>query len=148
MDFTISGSISELPAVDERLAAPETRFEVIDGKAVTVAPADEPHAERHGALAALVRAHRADGYAVAVDMLTRTSFTDDIAPDVSLYRAARDPTTGGRRLEEMAFEIASTESIGRVAGKAAKLAARGVRRIFAIDVERARVLEWATDASQ
>jgi len=148
MVFTTSGSISELPAVDERLAAPETRSEVIDGKAVFVAPADEPHAEAHGALAALVRAHRAGGYAVAVDMLTRTSRRDDIAPDVSVYPAARDPRTGGRRLEELAFEIASTETLGHVAAKAAKLAARGVRRIFAIDVGRARALEWAKDAAQ
>ena len=147
MISTTSGSRSQ-PAIDERLAAPETPFEVIDGKAVFVAPADEPHAEAHSALDGLVRAHRADGYAVAVDMLTRTSRTSDIAPDVSLYPAARDARTGGRRLEELAFEIASTESLGHAAAKAARLAARGVRRIFAIDVDRGRAHEWARDASQ
>lgn len=148
MISTTSGSRSELPPIDERLAAPETHIEVIDGKAVTVAPADEPHAERHGALAALLRAHRAGGYSVAIDMLTRTSLMDDVAPDASVYPAARDPVTGRRRLEELAFEIAAAESLGRVAAKAAKLAERGVRRIFAIDVDRARALEWDQGASQ
>ena len=143
-----SGARPELPQVDERLAAPETRFEVIDGEAIYGAPADEPHGNLHGALAALVRAHRGEGYEVAIDMLTRTSRTDDIAPDVSLYPAAHDPRTGGRQLEELAFEIASTQSLGRVAVKAVKLAARGVRRVFAVDVERARVLEWDQSASQ
>jgi Uma2 family endonuclease len=148
MVFITPGSISDLPAVDDQLATPEARFEIIDGRQVYVAPALEPHGAAHSALDALVRAHRADGYAVAVDMLTRTSRRDDVAPDISVYPAARDPETGGRRLEELAFEIVSTESLAHAAAKAAKLAARGVRRVFAIDVERARALEWSRDAAQ
>jgi Uma2 family endonuclease len=148
MVFITPGSISELPAVDDRLATPEARFEIIDGRPVYVPPAHEPHGVAHSALDALVRAHRADGYAVAVDMLTRTSRRDDVAPDISVYPAARDPETGGRRLEELAFEIVSTESLAHAGAKAAKLAARGVRRIFAIDVERERALEWSSDAAQ
>src|SRR6185503_4016540 len=55
-----------------------------------------------------------------------------------------DPRTGGRQLEQLAFEIVSTQSLGDATDKAAKLATRGVRRVFAIDVARARVLEWST----
>jgi hypothetical protein len=47
-------------------------------------------------------------------------------------------------LEQLAFEILSTQSLSDAAGKAIKLATRGVRRVFAIDVARSRVLEWST----
>jgi hypothetical protein len=139
---------SEVPEVDERLAEPEARQEVEDGRVVHVAPADEPHAERHASRAALLKAHRAEGYSVAADMLTRTSKVDDIAPDVSVYPTARNPRAGGRQLEELAFEIVSTESLGHARGRAVKLASRGVRRVFALDVERERALEWSREMEQ
>jgi hypothetical protein len=86
----------------------------------------------------------AAGYDAAVDMLTRTSVREDMAPDASVFPAARDPQTGGRQLEELAFEIVSTERLGHAAKKARSLSSRGVRRIFAVDVERRRGLEWST----
>lgn len=138
-----SDSRSPLPAVDERLVAPETRYEIEHGRVVYVPPADEPHGTRHAKLAAVVTAHRAASFDVAVDMLTRTSRIDDVAPDVSVFPAARDSATGGRQLEQLAFEVASTESLGHAAVCAASLVARGVRRVFAIDVERDRALEWS-----
>jgi Uma2 family endonuclease len=134
----------ELPPVDERLAEPETRFEVHDGVLVHVPPADEPHGTLHSKVSALVEAHAAAEFDVASDMLTRTSKTNDVAPDVSVFPRARDPRTGGRQLEQLAFEIVSTQSLSGAAGKAAKLASRGVRRVFALDVERARALEWSS----
>ena len=76
-------------------------------------------------------------------MLTRTSKVDDFAPDVSVYPDAPDPITGVRQLEGLAFEIVSTQSLGHAGRKAAKLTGRGVRRVFAIDVERSRALEWS-----
>jgi hypothetical protein len=39
--------------------------------------------------------------------------------------------------------VVSTQSLAKAGGKAAKLAGRGVRRVFAIDVERPRALEWS-----
>jgi Uma2 family endonuclease len=135
-----------LPDVDERLAVPETRYEVIDGKPVYVSPADKPHGEIHLALAALVKAHVADGFSAAVDLLTRTSLVDDIAPDVSVYPAA--PTArGGRQLEHLAFEIASKQALSKVADKARRLAGRGVRRVFAVDLKKGRVLEWMAETA-
>jgi hypothetical protein len=95
------------------------------------------------AIAALIEAHTGFDFEAAADLLTRTSKVDDIAPDVSVSPDAPDPRTGGRQLEQLAFEIVSTQSLGRAAAKAAKLAVRGVRRVFAIDVARACVLEWS-----
>lgn len=134
--------------VDERLIMPESGYEVIDGWVVEVAPSDELHGTRHSKLSALLEAHAADEYDVASDMLTRTSATNDLAPDASVFPSARHPETGGRQLEELAFEVVSTESLSHAGTKAARLSERGVRRVFALDVERKRALEWsrATDA--
>ena len=129
--------------MDERLAASESRYEIIDGKVSYVAPADEPHGSRHSKISALLEAYAADGYDVASDMLTRTSEKGDMAPDASVFPRARDPQTGGRRLEELAFEVVATERLGHAAKKARALVARGVRRVFAIDVERRRALTWS-----
>ncbi len=129
--------------MDERLVMPETRFEVIDGKVEFVPPSDEPHGSRHSKISALLEAYAAAGYDVASDMLTRTSTKGDMAPDASVFPSARDPHTGGRQLEELAFEVLSTERLGHAAKKARALAERGVRKIFAIDVERKSALVWS-----
>lgn len=108
-------------------------------------PADEPHGTTHFALAYALAAHLAEGHAGAVDMLTRTSEDSDFAPDASIYPAARDPETGRRQLEELAFEIVSEQWIGVPTEKARELAGRGVRRIFCIVVKKGRVLEWSRE---
>ena len=145
MPSVVSRVDSDLPAIDDRLVEPDTRYEMYDGELVYVSPVDPPHGERHLQLAALIEAHTGFEFEAAADLLTRTSRVDDIAPDVSVYPDAPDPRTGGRQLEQLAFEIISTQSLGRATTKAVKLTARGVRRVFAIDVERSRVLEWSTD---
>lgn len=136
---------TELPAVDERLIAPETGYEIDDGMLVHVAPSDEEHGVNQCAVGALLRAHRSPLHEVATDMLTRTSERDDFAPDASVYPSARDPVTGGRQLEELAFEVLSTQRLGHAGTKAAKLAARGVRRVFAVDVAKHRAFEWSRE---
>lgn len=133
--------MSEIPP-DERLVAPGSRYEIIDGQVVYVPPADEPHGTSHVSLGAIVKAHIAAGYTAAVDMLTRTSRVDDIAPDVSVFPSART-AKGGRQLEVLAFEIASTQSLSSAGDKARRLVQRGVRRVFALDLSRRRVLEWS-----
>jgi hypothetical protein len=122
---------------------PESGFEIVGGQVVAVSPAHEPHGSQHAKLSAILEAHCAPGYNAASDMLTRAGWREDFAPDGSIYPLARDPVTGGRQLEELAFEIVVTESIAHAGTKAAKLRARGVRRVFAIDVERGRCLEWS-----
>ncbi|MEO5728172.1 MAG: Uma2 family endonuclease [Byssovorax sp.] len=132
------------PDIDERLVMPETRFEIIDGEVEYVPPSDEPHGTRHSKISALLEAYAARGYDVASDMLTRTSLKGDMAPDASVFPAARDPRTGGRQIEELAFEVLSTERLGHAAKKARALTDRGVRQVFAIDVERKRALVWSS----
>jgi hypothetical protein len=134
---------AKLPAVDARLVEPETRYEMHGGELAHVSPADPPHGSRHLQLCALVEAHTGPEFEAACDLLTRTSEIDDVAPDVSVYPEAHDPETGGRQIEELAFEVVSTQSLGDAGEKAAKLVARGVRRVFAIDIARSRVLEWS-----
>jgi hypothetical protein len=64
---------------------------------------------------------------------------------VSVFPSARDEETGGRRLEELAFEVVSTERLNKAGAKAQKLSDRGVRRVFAIDVARKRAFEWSSE---
>jgi len=132
-----------LPEIDDRLIQPETPYEVLDGVVMYVSPADDPHAERQAQLVALLSAHVGLDYQVACELLTRTSFIDDFAPDASVYPAARHPVTGRRQLEELAFEVVSRQAMSVSARKAAKLVARGVRRVFAINVERSLAFEWS-----
>lgn len=139
---TASHPSSLLPP-DERLVVPDQGYELVGGQVVAVNPAKEPHARRHAKLTALLEAYAAEGYAVACDMLTRAASNEDFAPDASVYPSARDPSTGGRQLEELAFEVVATESLSHAGLKAESLSRRGVRRIFAIDVERERGLEWS-----
>lgn len=103
---------SPLPAVDEHLVVSEAGYEIVDGVLVHVSPSYEPHASRHSKISALLEAHTDLEFDVAVDMLTRTSETTDRAPDVSVFPSERDPKTGGRQLEHLAFEVVSTESLG------------------------------------
>lgn len=136
-----------LPAIDDRLVEPETRYEVRRGELVHVSPADPPHAERHLQLCALIEAHIGMAFEAACDLLTRTTEVDDIAPDVSVYPEAPHPETGGRQLEHLAFEVVSTQGLKDAGDKAADLRARGVRRVFAIDVARSQALEWSAETA-
>lgn len=99
---------SSRPAVDARLVMPETRYGVEDGRLVYCAPAGEPHASRHSKVQAILEAYVREEYDVACDMLTRTSEDRDAAPDASVFPLARDPQTGGRQIERLAFEVLGT----------------------------------------
>jgi Putative restriction endonuclease len=132
-----------LPDVDDHIAPPETRIEYLDGKKIITMPALPPHATKHSQVAVVASAHVAEGYEVAVDMLTRTSKTSDFAPDVSIFPSAPDPKTKGRQLEELAFEVASKQALKVPTDKARKLVARGVRRVFCVLLKKGRLLEWS-----
>jgi hypothetical protein len=68
----------------------------------------------------------------------------DVATDTSIRRQGKDPATGSRYLEEIAFEVVSTQSAVDVTEKAEEMHKRGVRRIFAIFVKGPRrVCEWS-----
>jgi len=134
---------ARLPAVDDLTLDEDSHAEILDGQRVMLAMgANEPHATFHFDLAGVLRSYVAKGYEGAVDMLTRTDHKNEFAPDVSVFPAERDPTTGGRQVEQLAFEIVDTSDWDKLSDKARKLKARGVRRIFAVDVNDQTVCEW------
>jgi len=103
MPSRTSPADDELPAIDDNLVVSETRYEVLDGELVYVSPADDAHGTRHLQVGALVEAHVHPAFEVAIDMLTRTSKVDDIAPDVSVFPDGPDPVTGRRQLQQLTF---------------------------------------------
>ncbi len=122
--------------------APESRAEIVDGTVYQTMGSNQPHGTRHFAAAHVFAGALADGYEGAVDMLTRADEDTDAAPDISVFPSGEDEVTGGRKLEEIAFEVLDTERMSHATKKVEKLAARGVRRLFAIRVAERKVYEW------
>jgi hypothetical protein len=131
-----------LPAVDDRLVAPEAHAQILDGRVIRTMGSNRPRGTQHFEATGVFFSALADGYAGAVDMLTRLDEDSDAAPDISVFPAAPDPQTGGRQLEEIAVEVLDTERMSHATDKVEKLAARGVRRLFAIRVASRTVYEW------
>jgi hypothetical protein len=94
-----------------------------------------------------VRGLVAPGYQVSTDLLTRLGKESDFASDSSIRKKGDDPATGSRYLEEVAFEVVSTQSDRDVTEKAEEMHERGVRRIFAVFVKGSRrVCEWSPES--
>lgn len=154
--------IGPQPHVDDHIVEPGTREEMLHGRRLRALPAKPSHACLHSRLAYVLEAHLADAYFGALDLLTRTSFDSDFASDASICPADPDPMTGGRQLEELAFEICSRQGLKIPTEKARELIRRGVRRVFCLVVpatevwntntgrsrrnQRSRLLEWAPEA--
>jgi Putative restriction endonuclease len=119
--------------------------EVIGGRRVVAFPAEAPHADQHGELQYVLRAHVAPGYVAAVDLLTRVDQKSDFASDVCVRREGVDPQTGKRHLEELAFEVVSEQTEQDVSEKVPRMHRRGVRRIFAIFIKSRQVCEWSSE---
>lgn len=132
------------PRVDDRLVRPETREERVDGELVLAVPANDPHADQHHHLNYVTRGVLAPGYVGATDLLTRFDDVSDFATDTCIRREGIDPATGTRHLEEVAFTIVSEQSLHDITARTKRIAARGVRRIFAIFVE-GEVREWSRE---
>jgi len=149
MTIAIHPAVPRLPAVDEHVVPEGAGWELLDGERIKIPPSEEPHATQHLDLGYVLRAHVAEGFTVATDLLTRTSEDTNFAPDVSIYPAARDPLTGGRQLEALAFEIVSEQSMAVPTRKAIALIKRGVRRVFAIKLRKhtQTLLEFDLDAN-
>lgn len=120
--------------MDEHVVVPEARQEMIDGRIVYAAPALAPHAVCHTRLGYLLGASVAPGYLGTLDLLTRTSEDWNFAADGAVLKQGKDPATGHRYLEELAFEIKYTQSLSDMTERARQLANRGVRRVFMICV--------------
>jgi hypothetical protein len=134
------------PGLDDHLVEAEiTRDEIIGGQRVVLSPAHEPHATEHTELDYVVRAHVAPGYGAATDLLTRHDEESDFATDTCVRKKGVDPQTGGRYLEEIAFEVVSEQKERYVREKALRMHRRGVRRIFAVWTKDQRVCEWSPE---
>lgn len=135
------------PRLDEHLVEGETREEILRGERIYAAPAREPHAERHFELDYVIRAHVKDEYIGASDMLTRAGPGSEFATDTAVRKRGIDPETNTRYLEELAFEVVSTQSMREMIMRAEDLSTRGVRRLLAIfvgvGVARNEVCEWS-----
>lgn len=136
------GRGESLPGVDDRLIAPEADAQVFDGVVIETMGAHPPHATRHFEVAHVFGGCLAAGYEGAVDMLTRIDRKNDLAPDVSVFPTERD-AGGGRKLEEISFEVCDSEDEAHVTAKARKFSARGVRRVFRVRVDTRSVAEWS-----
>ena len=136
------------PLVDDHLVEPEvTRDEIINGRRVVAMPAEAPHADKQVDLDTLLRIHVAPGYVASADLITRFAEKSDFASDTCVRREGIDPATGRRYLEEIAFEVISTQTEQKAAEKAEVMHRRGVRRIFGIWVKgRRRVCEWSAES--
>jgi hypothetical protein len=131
------------PNVDDHLVPGETRDEMLRGELIQSMPALPPHADRHCELDYLIRAHIKPKYISSSDMLTRVSEGSDFATDTSVRLAGINPDTNTRHLEELAFEVVSTQTMREMIMRAEDLTARGVRRLLAIFVRRNQVCEWS-----
>jgi hypothetical protein len=135
------------PGVDDHLVEPEvTRDEIIGGRRVVAPPAQPPHATQQTELDYVLRAHVASGYRAATDLLTRHDEESDFATDTCVFKEGVDPATGGRYLEELAFEVVSEQNERLVTEKARRMHRRGVRRIFTVWVKSQQVCEWSPES--
>ena len=62
---------SGMPPVDERIVAPESRAEILEGRLIFAPPAEEKHAVPHADLAYVLRAHVKPEFKVAVSLPDR-----------------------------------------------------------------------------
>jgi hypothetical protein len=93
----------------------------------------------------VIRGKVAPGYRVASDLKTRFEEDSDFASDTAILREGLDPETGRRYLEEIAFEVVFGRNLKRVSDKAPRMIRRGVRRVFAIFLNKGRVCEWSVE---
>ena len=126
---------ADYPAVDDRAVRPETGTEMIRGEVRRVLPAESPHADRQCDIAYVLRSEVAPGYVASTELLTRVDGGSDFATDACVRKAGRDPATGTRYLEELAFEVKHTQRTADLTERARKLVRRGVRRVFVIAVK-------------
>ena len=79
-----------LPAVDDRLVAPESHAEILDGRVIRTMGSNQPHGMRHFEATGLFFSTLADGFAGAVDMLTRLNEGSDlVTPSWSRVQSER-----------------------------------------------------------
>lgn len=131
------------PKLDDHLVEPEvTRDEVVRGERMVAMPSLPEHGDRHFSLDYVLGAHLKRDYVGSTDLITRFGGKSDFATDTCIRKTGKNPRTGERYLEEVAFEVIHTQSDKEVRTRAEDISARGVRRFFAIFVKKGVVAEW------
>jgi hypothetical protein len=128
------GPSSSRPQVSDYAVEPESGEEMFDGQVREALPAGPLHSRQHSKVDFVLNGCVAQGYGVDTDLLTRQAAAYNFASDICIRKDGTDPATGDRYLEELAFEIKSTQTIGALEQRARVMAERGVRRILAIPV--------------
>lgn len=132
------------PRLDEHLVEPEvTRDEIVRGERMVAQPSAPEHGDRHFGIDYVLGAHVKAEYVGSTDLLTRFGPKSDFATDTCIRRRGIDPKTEDRYLEEVAFEVANTQSESALKTRAEDITKRGVRRFFAIFVNKGEVAEWS-----
>lgn len=135
---------SEFPRIDDHLVVPETREEMVRGERMLALPSLPEHGDGHSTLHAVISHHLVTGYTPSIDLLTRFGEGSDFASDVCIRRAGED-AQGNRHLEEVAFEVVSTQTRRHMTIRAEEMTRRGVRRVIAIFTDDHTIEEWLAD---
>jgi hypothetical protein len=130
------------PPIDEHVVRPETREEMVRGERIYAQPALEPHADEHFRLDFALGGHVSLGYVGSTDLLTHVLHGSDFASDTCIRKEGEDPATGGRFLEEVAFEVVHEQPLKKATERAEDWSRRGVRRVFGIFVKKGTVEEF------
>ena len=88
------------------------------------------------------------GYVGSTDLLTHVLHGSDFASDTCIRRGGDDPATGGRYLEELAFEVVHEQPLKKVTERAEDWSRRGVRRVIGIFVKKGTVEEWQPEGEE
>jgi hypothetical protein len=130
--------------LDQHLVKPEvTRDEVVRGERMVAMPSRPEHGDRHFGLDYVLGAHIRREYVGSTDLITRFSAGSDFATDTCIRKTGKNPKTGERYLEEVAFEVVHTQTAKDIHERAEDVTTRGVRRFFAIFVKKGQVAEWS-----
>jgi hypothetical protein len=122
------------PRVSDYGVETETDFELFQGQIRAVAHAGPLHSQQLNQVSFVLRPHVTRSHGVDLFLLTRQDAGNNFASDISIRKDGLDPDTDDRYLEELAFEIKSTLVPDELEQRVRVMAARGVRRIFAIPV--------------
>ena len=158
------GAAKALPRLDDSLLPEDTSYEILDGQRIHCM-SDPEHARPHAQLASVLWHFAGPGYDALVELTTRAdtvapppdldrdaerlpSTVQELRPDASILRAGIDPATGDRYIEELSFEVVNKQSMADLRLKAKRLRARGVRRVFALLVNKGQVVEWSSSTSE
>lgn len=97
------------PRVSDYVVEPETDIELFNGQIREVLHAGPLHSQQLNQVSYVLGACVAPGHGVDVDLLTRQDAENNFASDLCIRKDGIDPDTDDRYLEELAFEIKSTQ---------------------------------------